>query len=134
MAIPTGQVDSSKTFGTGLSEYYNKNLNKATTASFVTQLQVNVRGLRQSVFVIHNNGAGDLDYEILATIEESGSIVDPTGTNDDNKGWLSLKSGSIATGIKPVKHALKDSWTRVLVRIKHTTATTNVDLRHRGQN
>ena len=106
MAEPTGQLNDSTTFGTGLSEYYNKQLNKTTTASFVRVLQINMRGLRDSAIVIHNNAAGDLDYQILGTVEKTADIADPTGTDDDNKGWVVIAAASIATTNLPDDLAL----------------------------
>ena len=113
---------------------YDKNLAEATTGSFVIALTVDSTAIKESVFVIHNNAAGDLDYEILGNAEHLDDIVAPTGTNDDDKGWVNLKSASVASGAAPAVDTLSNPYTQVVVRIKHTTATTDVDIWHRGEN
>jgi len=113
---------------------YDKNLGEVTTASFVTVLTVDSTPIRESVFIIHNNGSGDVDWEILGNAEHIDDIVAPTGTNDDDKGWVVLKSSSVATGTAPSVETLSNPYTQVVVRIKHTTTTTDVDIWHRGEN
>jgi len=120
--------------GGSLIGLYNENEGVATTASFVTVLDVDSRTVRESVFIIHNNAAGDLDYQILANARPLESIVDPSGTNDDDKGWVVLSSSSIATTAAPSIETLSNPYTRVIVQIKHTTLTTDVDIWHRGEN
>jgi len=118
----------------GIYTQYDKNLDVATTGSFVTALTVNSEGIRESVFIIHNNDAGDLDYQILATAERPDDIVAPTGTNDDDKGWIVLTTGSIATTEAPEIQTLTNPYTQVIVQVKHSVGTTNVDIWHRGEN
>lgn len=120
----------------GIYTQYDKNLNVSTTASFVNQLVIDATPLRESVIIIHNNGAGDVDYEIVGTAEHPDDIVLPTGTNDDDKGWVVLLNGtgSIATGVVPLKQSFTNPWTQVVVKIKHTTTTTTVDIWSRGEN
>ena len=113
--------------------HYDKQIDQATTSSFVTALDIDSRPIRESVIVIHNVTAGDLDYQILANAEAFDDIVDPTGTDDDDKGWVVLKSASIATGIAPAIETFSNPYTRVVVQIKHTTLTTNTRLWHRGE-
>jgi hypothetical protein len=120
--------------GGSLVGLYNENEEVATTSSYVTALDVDSRTIRESVFVIHNNAAGDLDWQILANPRPLGSIVDPTGTDDDDKGWVTLGSGSVASGAAPSVQTLSNPYTRIIVQIKHTTATTNADIWHRGEN
>lgn len=113
---------------------YDKNLGVATTGSFVTALTVDSTPIRESVFIIHNNAAGDLDYQILGNAEHLDDIVAPTGTDDDDKGWVVLKSASIATTVAPDIETLSNPYTQIIVQIKHTTLTTDVDIWHRGEN
>ncbi len=113
---------------------YNKNLGTATTASFVNLLTIDATPIRSSVFVIHNRTAGDLDFEILGNAETDADITAPTGTNDDDKGWVVLNTGSIATTVAPTVVAITDPYTQLVVRAKHTTTTTTVDIWHRGEN
>lgn len=127
------QVNFNKTFGTGISEYYNTQPGIATTSSFVNALTINCRGLRDGVIFIHNKTTGDLDYEIIATNFAPTDVTPPTGTNDDDKGWVVLTSASIATTVVPDKFSLSDTWTQVIVRVKHTTATTIAVVTHRGE-
>lgn len=113
---------------------YDKNLGTATTASFVTALTVESVPIRESVIVIHNNAAGDLDWQILANAEHLDDIIAPTGTDDDDEGWVSIETGSIATTIAPKIVTFSNPWTQIVVQIKHTTLTTNADIWHRGEN
>ncbi len=76
----------------------------------------------------------DLDYKILGNLRPLASIVTASGTNDDDKGWVTLVSGSIATTGAPDVHTLSNPYTRVIVQIKHTSSTTNCDIWHRGEN
>lgn len=114
-------------------DQYDEIIATATTATFVNALTVNSIGIRESIFVIHNETAGDLDWEILANARTPSLITAPDGTNDDDEGWVVLKTGSIASGAVPVVESLSNPYTQVVVRIKHTTATTNVDIYHRGE-
>ena len=135
VADADGQVNTSKTYGTRLSEYYNKQSGILTTSSFVNALVINCIGLRDGVIVIHNTtSGGDLDYEIIATNFPPEDITPPTGTNDDDKGWVVLTSASIASTIAPDKFSLSDTWTQVIVRVKHTSDSTIVVVTHRGEN
>jgi len=120
--------------GGSLTGQYNENEEVATTAAFVTALDVDSRSIRESVFIIHNNAGGDLDYQILANARPLADIVAPAGTNDDDKGWVVLSTGSIATTVAPTIETLSNPYTKVIVQIKHTSLTTNVDIWHRGEN
>lgn len=120
--------------GGSLVGQYNENEEVATTGTFATALDIDSRSIRESVFIIHNNAGGDLDYQILANAKPLSSIVDPTGTNDDDKGWVTLATASVATTADPSIQTLSNPYTRVIVQIKHTTSTTNVDIWHRGEN
>ncbi|KKM02105.1 hypothetical protein LCGC14_1787750 [marine sediment metagenome] len=113
---------------------YDKNLGTATTASFVTALTVDCTPIRESVVVIHNNAAGDLDWQILGNSDHIDDIVAPTGTNDDDKGWVIIQSGSKATTVAPEVITFSNPWTQIIIQIKHTTLTTDVDVWHRGEN
>jgi len=128
------QASYSKRLGTGVTIYHDKNLNVSTTSSFVTALDIITSSLRESTFVIHNKGAGDLDYQILGNLDVNADITLPTGTNDDDDGWIILKaSTSIGTGTAPSVETLSNPYTRILIQIKYTTGTTTANLWHRGQ-
>ncbi len=120
--------------GGSLIGQYNETEEVATTAAYVSVLDIDVRTIRESAFIIHNNAGGDLDYKILGNLRPLASIVTASGTNDDDKGWVTLVSGSIATTGAPDVHTLSNPYTRVIVQIKHTSSTTNVDIWHRGEN
>ena len=133
-SIIMAQASYSKRLGTGVTIYHDKNLNVSTTATFTTALDIVTSSLRESTFVIHNKGSGDLDYQILGNLDVNSDITLPTGTDDDDAGWIVLKaSTTIGTGIAPAVETLSNPYTRILIQIKHTTLTTNVNLYHRGQ-
>jgi len=113
---------------------YDKNLGTATTGTFVTVLTVDSTAIRESVFVIHNRTGGDLDYQILGNSEHLDDITAPTGTNDDDDGWVVLGTGSIATTVAPSVETLNNPYTQVVLQVKHTTTTTTADVWHRGEN
>lgn len=125
----------------GMYNQYDKNLNVSTTTSFVNQVIINAVPLRDSVITIHNSGAGDVDFEIVGNpADPRDTIVAPTGTTgisatDRNNGWVILLNGtgSIASGAVPLKQSFTNTWTQVIIRIKHTTTTTTVNIRHRGE-
>ncbi len=117
----------------GLYNQFDRAEDVATTATFATTLDVDIRPVRESVFIMHNVTGGDLDYQILGNAKAFNDIVDPTGTNDDDKGWVVLASASVASGAVPAIETLSDPYTRLVVQIKHTTATTNVSVWHRGE-
>jgi len=119
--------------GTNVLDQYDEVEEVATTATFVNTLTIDSIGIRESHIIIHNNAGGDLDYEVLGNNRISTSIVAPTGTNDDDKGWVVASSGSIATTVAPDEINISNTYTQVIVRIKHSTATTNVDIWHRGE-
>lgn len=116
-----------------LFEQVSNNKNVATTSSYVTLLDIDCRAVSESVFVIHNVTAGDLDYKIIANAEDIRSIVAPTGTDDDDKGWVVLKIGSVASGAVPAVETLGNPYSKIILQIKHTTATTNASAWHRGE-
>ncbi|HEC66170.1 MAG TPA: hypothetical protein ENI23_12840 [bacterium] len=117
----------------GLYNQFDEVEDVATTSAFVTALDIDLRAVRESVVIIHNVTAGDLDYQILANARDFSNIVAPTGTNDDDKGWVSLQSASIASGAIPAIETLSNPYTRMVIQIKHTTATTDVSIWHRGE-
>ncbi len=131
MATRFEQLKSSRG---GLYNQFDKALGIATTGSFVTVLTIDCLPIRESVFVIHNNAGGDLDYQILANADHPDDIVAPTGTNDDDKGWVLLGTGSVATTVAPAIETLTNPYTQVIIQIKHSSSTTNVDIWHRGEN
>ena len=118
----------------GIYNQYDKDLNRTTTSSFVTALTVNCKPIRDSVIVIHNNGAGDLDWQILANANRLSEIIAPTGTDDDDDGWIVTDTGSIAGDASPDVIIFSNPWTQIVFQVKHTTITTEVDIWHRGEN
>jgi hypothetical protein len=103
-----------------------------TTASFVNVIDItDYENIDKSSIVIHNQAAGDLDYEILAAVK-NGAIA-PTGTNDDDKSYTTLASGSIATTGAAVRTNITDAYSRVVVRVKHTTLSTTAYVWYKGQ-
>ena len=113
---------------------HKKNEAVATTAAFVNVLTVDMRSVDEGNLTIHNETAGDLDYEILGTMRDFATIVVPTGTNDDDKGWVSIASASIATTAAIAEVNITLPYTEIVVRIKHTTLTTNADIYFKGNN
>lgn len=115
-------------------EQYDENESIATTSSFVTLLDIDARAVKESVIVIHNEAGGDLDYQILGNAKDIRSVVAPTGTNDDDKGWVVLATGAIATTEVPEIQTFSNPYSKVILQVKHTTATTDVSAWHRGEN
>lgn len=117
---------------------YDENLGVSTTSSFVNQLIIDSTPLRDSVIIIHNNGAGDTDFQIMGNARHPDDIVNPTGTTatDRTNGWVILLNGtgSIASGAVPLKQSFTNPWSRVVVQVKHTTTTTSVNIHSRGEN
>lgn len=114
---------------------HKNNLAVSTTASLVNVLTVNLQAVKVgSQVLIHNQGAGDLDYVVLGTYANSALIVAPTGTNDDDDGWVSIAAASIATAGAVADIAISKAFSQIVVRIKHTTLTTPVDVWFRGTN
>ncbi len=120
--------------GGSLVGVYHENEEVATTCAFVTALDFDARLVRESVIVVHNNTVGDLDFQVLANARPLKSIIAPTGTNDDDDGWVVIQTGSVATTVAPTVITFSNPWTRVIVQIKHTALTTNADIWHRGEN
>ena len=111
---------------------YAKNEAVATTASLVNILTVDMRALTQGNLVIHNRAAGDVDYVVLATMRDFATIVAPTGTDDDDEGWVVIDSASIATTVAPDEINITLPYTQIVVQIKHTSLTTDVDIWFKG--
>ena len=134
MAVPAAQVDNRPTYLGTTDHFEAEQEGLATTASFVTIIQVDPIDINRSTIVIHNSAAGDLDYQILATTRALSLIEEPTGTDDDDKGWVVLSSASIATTAVPkIETASFDPYTRFVVQVKHTTLTTNVSVYFTGR-
>lgn len=95
----------------------------ATTASFVNVIDItDYEDFDECSIVIHNQAAGDLDYEIWAAVKNGAAAV--TGTNDDDNSWTTLATGSIATTGALVRTNVTDAYSRIIIRLKHTTLTT----------
>lgn len=117
----------------GIYNQFDEVIDQATTSSFVIAIDIDSRAVRESVIIIHNVTGGDLDWEILGNARNFDTIVAPTGTNDDDKGWVVVASGSIATTIAPTVTAITNPYTKLIVQIKHGTTTTNTSVWHRGE-
>jgi len=126
------QVDNNTGTTDQIVEILAENEEVATTASFVTCLDVDARRVRDGELIIHNNAGGDLDYQVLATVKDFDTVSDPTGTDDDDKGWIVHTSASQATTAAPDEITIAKTYSRLIVQIKHTTLTTNVDVWFRG--
>lgn len=118
----------------GVYENYAENLAVATTGAFVNQLDVDCRAVSKANIVIHNDASGDLDFRILANIKPIASIVAPIATDSTNRGngWIILSAGSVASSAVPTQYKVDETYTKVIVQVKHTTATTNTDIYYRG--
>jgi hypothetical protein len=94
-----------------------------TTASFVNVIDItDYEDFNKCSIVIHNQAAGDLDYEIWAAVKNGAAAV--TGTNDDDNSWTTLATGSIATTAALVRTNVTDTYSRIIIRLKHTTLST----------
>ena len=118
----------------GVYENYAENLAVATTGAFVNQLDVDCRAVSKANIVIHNDASGDLDFRILANIKPIASIVAPIATDSKNRGngWIILSTGSVASSAVPTQYKVDETYTKIIVQVKHTTATTNTDIYYRG--
>jgi len=118
-----------------ITENYAKNLSTTITNAYVNELDVDSRGDTTSNIIIHNGGVGDLDYRVLGTCEHIDSIVAPVvsdGINRDN-GWIVLVTGSIATTTVPKEYDIANNfYTKIVVQVKFTTATTVTRTWYRG--
>jgi len=126
------QVNTNTNDSDSITSILAKNINVATTAAFVTNLDVDARLIRDGELFIHNVTAGDLDYQVLVTTEDYDAVVLPTGTNDDDKGWVVHSSASIASAAAIAEITFAKTYTRIIVQIKHTTATTDVNVWFNG--
>jgi hypothetical protein len=127
------QVNYNPSQAESTSEVQAENLGTATTAAFVSLLDIDCRNVIDGLVVIHNKTGGDLDYKILATIRDYDTVSLPTGTDDDDKGWVEQTAETvIATTAAPDQIVISNTWSRIVVQAKHTTLTTDVDVYFRG--
>jgi len=119
---------------------YNKNIDVTSTDAFVVALDIDSRGVRESVFVLFNTAAAnDINYDIWGNADILSAITDITttcNTNYDN-GWVLLKASTTLTAsAAPTIETLDNPYTRVVVRIKATAGGSQGTLRgwHRGEN
>jgi hypothetical protein len=125
--------------GGSLVASYNKNIDVTTTDSYAVALDIDSRGVRESVIVIHNTDpTNSIDYDVWAN-PDIYPAVDITGTaaTDYDNGWVLIGAEtSIAAGAVPVIETLSNPYSRVVVRIKATVASNQgvVRLWHRGEN
>lgn len=116
-----------------VQDQYDEALDATTTSSYVNTLTINSIGVSNSTITIHNNGLGDLDYELLATVRNPTDIVAPTGTDDDDEGWIELVAEvQLAADAEIDEIIVVNRYTQIVVRTKHTTLATEVDILHRG--
>jgi hypothetical protein len=119
----------------GVYENYAENLAISTTGVFVNQLDVDCRASKIIDIIIHNDGAGDLDYRILANIKQIGDITPPVVSDTINRsnGWIMLSTDSIATTTVPKEYKIADNiYSKVIVQVKHTTTPTPTNIYFRG--
>lgn len=131
--VESSDIEEKNAFAFGL---HKNNLAIATTGSLINALTVNLQAIKIGTgqIMIHNQTAGDLDYVILGTYADAATIVAPTATDDDDDGWIQIAAASIATTVSPVEIAITKGYSQVVVQIKHTTLTTNVDIWFRASN
>lgn len=119
---------------------YNKNIDLASTDCFVVALDIDSRGVRQSVITIFNTAAcNSIDYDIWGNPDVLCGICDITTTCDTNfdRGWVQLKGTTAqAAGVAPSVETLDNPYTRIVVRIKATVGASQGTARiwHRGEN
>ena len=119
---------------------YNKNIDVTSTDAFVVALDIDSRGVRQSVITIFNTHAtNSIDYDIWGNPDLLCAITDITTTCDTNydNGWVSLKGTTAqAAGVAPAIQTLDNPYTRIVVRIKATSGGNQGTVRvwHRGEN
>jgi len=129
----TAQVNYNPSQVESASEVQAEHIDYDTTASYVTILDIDSRNVVDGLFVIHNSNTGDCTYQILATIRDYDTVVLPTGTNDDDKGWVVQTAGTVAaTTTAPDEVVISKAWSRIIVQAKHVEATTKVSTWFRG--
>jgi len=115
------------------SEVQAENRAYPNTASYTTILDIDNRNVVDGLFIIHNSAAGDCTYKILATIRDYDTVVLPTGTDDDDKGWIVHTAETVAaTTTAPDEIVIANTYSRIIVQVKYVTTTTNVDAYFRG--
>ncbi len=118
---------------------YNKNIDVTTTNCFSAVLEVDSRGTRTSTFSIFNTHAtNSIDYDIWGNIDIN-PVTALTGTADTDydNGWVELKASTAqAASVAPAVETLSNSYTKVVVRVKSTSAGNAgvVRIWHRGDN
>jgi hypothetical protein len=118
---------------------YSKNLDITSTDTFAIILNIDTRGVRESIFSIFNTHASNsIDYDIWGNLD-SNPITSLTGTADTDydNGWVLIKTTtSQASGAAPAVETLSNPYTRVVVRIKATSGGNQGTVRiwHRGEN
>jgi hypothetical protein len=118
---------------------YSKNIDVTSTDSFAIVLDIDTRGIRESIFSIFNtHGSNSIDYDIWGNLN-SNPITALTGTADTDydNGWVQIKTTTAQTaGAAPAVETLSNPYTRVVVRIKATSSSNQGTVRiwHRGEN
>lgn len=117
----------------------SRNIDVTSTDSYVSILDVDSRGVRESVFTIFNTHAtNSIDYKIWANADVFNSPA-ITGTDDTDwdNGWVVIKAETaLAASVIPVIETLSNPYSRVVVRIKATSGGNQgvVRIWHRGEN
>lgn len=125
--------------GGSLVASYSKNIDVASTDAYATVLDIDARGVRESVITIFNTHAtNSIDYEIWATADLYPN-TDMTGTDDSDYdlGWVQIAAEtSLAGSAAPAIETLSNPYSRVVVRIKATVGASQGTVRvfHRGEN
>jgi hypothetical protein len=124
--------------GGSLIAQYNKNIDVATVDAYAVALDIDVRGIRESVLVIHNTHAtNSIDYDIWGNPDTNPVDITGTAADDYDNGWVIIGTETaIAAGAAPSIETLSNPYARMVVRIKATVGSSQGTLRiwHRGEN
>ena len=131
------RIDAS---GGSLVGSYNKNIDVTTTNAFTTILDIDSRGIRESVIIIFNTHcSNNIDYDIWGNLDMLQNIteINPLcDTNYDN-GWVQLTSTTTLTAsMVPMVETLSNPYSRIVIRAKATVNDNQGTVRiwHRGEN
>ena len=124
--------------GGSLISTYNKNIDILTTDAFAVALDVDVRGVRETVLIIHNTDpTNSIDYDVWGNADTIPADITGTAATDYDNGWVIIGTEtSIAQGAAPSIETLSNPYSRMVVRIKATVGGNQglVRVWHRGEN
>ena len=137
------QVDKSRekylNDGGSLVASYSKNLAITTTDSYVTILDIDSRGVRESIISIYNSHAtNSIDYIVYGCVDlYPNADITGTAATDYANGWVILKDTTALAGLAvPVIETLTNPYARVVVQVRATVGASQgtVSAYHRGEN